>query len=375
MRSVKEVEVRGKRVLVRVDFNVPLKNNRVVGDERIRASLPTIKLLLKKKATVILVAHLGRPKGKVVSSLRLKPVAARLSRLLKQKVKYVSSLENPAMSPGEVALLENIRFHHGEEKNSASLARTLASFADVYVNEAFSNSHRKHASMHAITKYLPSYAGLLLEKEVKVLSALFKKPKRPVIAIMGGGKVGTKIGVIRALQKKVDAILIGGALMFTFYKALGWEVGKSRVEKDKVKLAKQLLKHKNILLPIDVITAFSLKGKPHVYAAKKLPKNQLGVDIGPETRAIYAEIIKSARTVFWNGPVGFFEYAPFRKGTATLAKALAECKGTTVIGGGDLVDAIEKLLLTKKLSHVSTGGGAALEFIEGKKLPGITALK
>lgn len=383
MRSVKEVNVTGKRVLVRVGFDVPLKNNKVADDKRIRAALPTIEFLRKKKAKIILIAHLGRPKGKVVNDLRLKPVAKRLSELLKYPVHYEpdcigadikDAVRN--LHEGDVMLLENVRFYPEEETNNLQFARKLAGLADIYVNNAFSVSHRAHASVQAITKFLPSYAGLQLQNEIKMLSSLLKSPKRPFIAIMGGAKVSDKISLIEKLLKKVDAVLIGGAMVFTFYKALNYQVGKSKFEKDKVALARSLLKKgkKKIILPTDVVIASSPKSKSKVVSSKNIPKNMMGLDIGPETQAIYAAMINKSKTIFWNGPMGMFERKPFAKGTYTIAKAVAKCKGTTIIGGGDSVAAIEKLKLEKKYTHVSTGGGAALEFLEGKKLPGITSL-
>ncbi len=377
MRSVKEADVKGRCVLVRVGFDVPLKNGKVADDKRLRASLPTIEFLRKKNAKIILISHLGRPAGKVVEELRLAPVAKALSKLLKYPIQYEpdcigSSVEERVrgMHDGDVLLLENLRFYPEEELNGKGFAQKLASFADIYVNDAFSVCHRAHASVHAIAEFLPAYSGLSLEKEVNMLSNLLKNPKRPFIAIMGGAKVSDKIGVIENLLKKVDSILIGGAMMFTFYKALGYEIGKSKFESDKVQLAKALLKKgkKKILLPIDVATE---KG---VFSASKMKKGLAGLDIGPETQAIYSEIIKESKTVFWNGPMGMFEKKPFDKGTNAIAKAIANCKGITVIGGGDSVAAIEKLKLEKKFSHVSTGGGASLEFLEGKTLPGIQAL-
>jgi len=384
MRSVKEADVRGRYVLVRAGFDVPLKNGKVSDDKRLRASLPTINLLRKKKAKIIIISHLGRPNGKVVDELRLAPVAKALSKILKYPVQYEpdcigSDVEERVreMHDGDVLLLENLRFYPEEEADDRGFAQKLASFSDVYVNDAFSVCHRAHASIHAITKFLPSYAGLSLEKEVEMLSGLLKNPKRPFIAIMGGAKVSDKIGVIENLLKKVDSVLIGGAMMFTFYKALGYEIGSSKFEPDKVALAKSLLKKgkKKIFLPADVVVAASTEAEDEkVYRVNKMPKSVMGLDIGPETRAIYAEIIKEAKTVFWNGPMGMFEKKPFDKGTNAIAKAMAGCKGITVIGGGDSVAAIEKLKLEKKFSHVSTGGGASLEFLEGKKLPGIQAL-
>ncbi len=383
MRSVKEAKVAGKRVLVRVGFDVPLKDGRVVDDRRIRASLPTIEFLRRKKAIVILLSHLGRPDGKVNDKLRLAPVAERLSKLLKYPVHYQpdcigEEVEDNirGLHEGDVMLLENVRFYAEEEKDGRLFAQKLAALADIYVNDAFSVSHRAHASVHAIAEFLPGYAGFLLQQEIKMLTDLLKKPGRPFIAIMGGAKVGDKIGVIENLLKKVDAVLVGGAMMFTFYKALGYEVGKSRFEKDRIRLAKFLLKkgRKKLILPVDVVVALSPKSKGRAVSCRNIPKNMMGLDIGPETRRIYASIVQKAKTAFWNGPMGMFESRQFARGTEEIAKALAKCKGVTVIGGGDSVAAVEKLRLEKKYSHVSTGGGASLEFLEGKKLPGIEAL-
>src|SRR5574342_746777 len=378
MRSGKEADVAGKRVLVRVGFDVPLKNGKVADDKRLKASLPTINFLRSKKAKVVLISHLGRPNGQVIDELRLAPVAKALSKLLKYPVMYEpdcigSDVEEKVreMHDGDVLLLENLRFYPEEEANDKGFAQKLAAAADIYVNDAFSVSHRAHASVSAIAEFLPSYAGLSLENEVKMLSSLLKNPKRPFIAIMGGAKVSDKIGVIESLLSKVDSILVGGAMMFTFYKTLGYEVGKSKCESDKVALAKVLLKKgkKKIVLPIDVV----LDSKK-VASVRKIPKSAAGLDIGPETQAIYAEIIRESKTVFWNGPMGMFEKKPFDKGTVSIAKAMAKCKGVTVVGGGDSVAAIEKAKLSNKFTFVSTGGGASLEFLEGKKLPGLTAL-
>ncbi len=385
MRSIKEAGVSGRRVLVRVDFNVPLKNGKITDDKRIRAVLPTIEFLRKKAAKVILISHLGRPDGKVVDELRLEPIAEHLSRLLKYPVHYLPDCIGAeaedvvrGLHEGDVLLLENLRFYPEEEANDEMFAQKLAALADVYVNDAFGVSHRAHASVHAITKFLPSYAGFLLQKEVEILSNLLKNPKRPFLAVMGGAKVSDKIGVIENLLKKVDAILIGGAMMFTFYRALGYSIGKSKYEADKVSLAKSLLKkgRKKIVLPVDVVVSSSPKSKKtKVCPADKLPKNAMGLDIGPETQLIYTEMIGKAKTVFWNGPMGMFEVSSFAKGTFAVAKAMAKCKGVTVVGGGDSVAAVEKLHLEKKFTHVSTGGGASLEFLEGKKLPGIAVLE
>jgi 3-phosphoglycerate kinase len=384
MRSVKEADVAGRRVLVRVGFDVPLKKGKVADDKRLRAALPTINLLRKKKAKVILISHLGRPNGQVIDDLSLAPVAKALSKLLKYPVLYEpdcigSEVEEKVreMHDGDVLLLENLRFYPEEEKNDGGFAQKLAAVADIYVNDAFSVSHRANASISAITRFLPSYAGLSLETEVKMLSSLLKNPKRPFIAVMGGAKVSDKIGVIESLLSKVDSVLIGGAMMFTFYKALGYEIGKSKYEPDKVSLAKSLLKKgkKRIILPVDVVVAASTeKQDAKVFSASKLPKSVMGLDIGPETQAVYAEIINKSKTVFWNGPMGMFEKKPFDRGTVAVAKAMAKCKGITVVGGGDSVAAIERAKLGGEFTFVSTGGGASLEFLEGKKLPGLVAL-
>lgn len=383
MRSVKEADVKGRRVLVRVDFNVPLKGGKIVDDKRIRAVLPTIEFLRKKRAKVVLCSHLGRPDGRVVDSLRLGPVAERLSKLLKVRVLYEpdcvgADIEEAVNSlrPGNVLLLENLRFYAGEEDNDVLFAQKLAGLADVFVNDAFGVSHRAHASVEAVTRFLPSYAGFLLQKEVDVLSSLLKSPKRPFVAILGGAKVSDKIGVIESLLKRVDAVLVGGAMMFTFFKALGYEVGKSKYEPDKVMVAKSLLKkgRGRIMLPIDVIIASSPKGKSKVVSTHDIPKNMAGFDIGPFSQRLFSEVVKRSRTVFWNGPLGLCEVPEFSKGTKNLARVISDAKLTSVVGGGDIVAVIEKLKLESKFSHVSTGGGASLEFIEGKKLPGIVAL-
>ncbi len=377
MKSVKEADVKGKTVVVRIDANVPVSNGRVTSDARLRAVLPTLQFLLKKKAKVILLSHLGRPEG-VVDEFRLKPIASSLSKLLRRKVRYIRDCVGPEvrdarrnLRAGEILLLENLRFYKEEEADNEEFAQMLAEGADLYVNEAFSVSHRAHASVHAITKFLPSYAGFALLDEIKNLSVLLKKQKRPFIAVMGGAKVSDKLGVIQKLAKRVDCILIGGAMMFTFLKALGNEVGKSKVEDALIEQAKELLKKfkKKILLPVDVV----LQNKK-VVSVHNMPKNLAGLDIGPETSSIYAEMIHGANALFWNGPLGMVERKPFDRGTIEVAKAASSCKGLTVVGGGDSVAVIEKLKLEKKFSFVSSGGGASLEFVEGKVLPGLVAL-
>ena len=378
MKSIKEADVKNKTVLLRVDFNVPLKNGEVADDSRIRASLPTIEYLRKKEAKIILISHLGRPDGKVTDELRLLPCAKRLEKLLKQQVLYRpdcigSDVEEAAntMHTADVLLLENLRFYPQEEANDTSFASKLANLADIYCNDAFGTAHRAHASVDAVTTFLPSYAGFLLEKEVRMLSKL-AAPKKPFIIIMGGAKVSDKINVINKLMQKTDALLIGGAMAFTFLKALGNETGKSKVELDKINLARTLLKKykKKIVLPVDI----TLDNKKAV-SVQHILKKSAGLDIGPLTSAIYAEIIKKAKTIFWNGPVGLFEKKPFDKGTKTIALAIASSKALSIIGGGDTLAAIRQFKLENKYTHASTGGGASLEFLEGKKLPGIKALE
>jgi len=385
LRTLQQLDVKGKRVLVRVDFNVPLRNGKVEDDTRIRAALPTINALLRKGATVILLTHLGRPAG-VDLAFSVKPIATTLQRLLKKRVIFIEDCVGTrvehvvAVAPKKsVILLENVRFHDGEERNDGHFASELAAVADAYVNDAFGSCHRSHASVDAITRLLPSAAGLLVEKEVAMLSKLLTKPKHPFIAVLGGVKVSDKIGVIRNLLKRADAILIGGAMMFTFLQALGLRTGTSKVEHDKVSLAKELLKegHGKVLLPVDVVTAKNIddgKGAT-IVTPDSIPQDEMGLDIGPQTAAIYAEIIKSAKTVIWNGPMGVFEKPAFAKGTMAIAKALGASKGFTVVGGGESGEAIAKAKVDKKITHVSTGGGASLEFLEGKKLPGIKALE
>jgi phosphoglycerate kinase len=378
MRSVKKAKVRGKRVLVRVDFNVPMKNKKVADDSRIRAALPTIEWLRKNGAKVILISHLGRP-AKKDSSLSLRPVAKSLSKLLKKNVAFVDDCASPAvqktlskMKNKDVVMLENLRFYSQEEADDAVFASYLASLADIYVNDAFGVSHRKNASIHAIAKFIPAYAGFLLEKEVNVLSALLKNPKRPFVVVLGGAKVSDKIGVVDSFAKKADLILLGGAMSGAFAKALGYEVGKTRIEEGSVNPAKKILRADKgkLALPLDVVGSDGKNIK--IFAVNRLPKNFAGLDIGPLTAGIYAEVIREARTVFWNGPMGLFEKKPFDRGSRAVAVAMAKCRGTTVVGGGDTVACLGEL--AKRMSHVSTGGGASLEFLEGKKLPGLSVI-
>ncbi|MBI4145111.1 phosphoglycerate kinase [Candidatus Woesearchaeota archaeon] len=383
-RTLKDIDMSHKRVLVRVDFNVPLDaKGRVADDTRIRAALPTINYLRSKKSIVILMTHLGRPE-KVEDRFRLDAVAVRLSRLLKARVHKFddvvgSDVEDAVgeLSWGEVCLLENLRFYPEEERDDECFASELASLADIYVNDAFSVSHRAHASVHAITKLLPSVAGFQMQHEIETFDRVLHRPKRPFIAIMGGAKVSDKIEVLENLLAKVDALLIGGAMMFTFLKATGLEVGKSKVEPDKYALARRLLKksHRKLILPIDCVVASSPNTRGSVVDATAIPKNVMGLDIGPKTVEVYRQILAEANTIVWNGPVGMFELARFAKGTNELAKAIAKLKAVKIVGGGDTIDAINKLDLASRFTHVSTGGGASLDFLAGKTLPGIRALE
>lgn len=389
LRSVRDMDVANKRVFLRADFNVPLKDGEVADDWRIRATLPTIQHLIERDAKVILASHLGRPKGKAVDELRLDPVAKRLSELLGKQVRKLndcigSDVEAAVaqMQPGDVILLENLRFYEGEEKNDPEFARQLAALADLYVNDAFGAAHRAHASVHAITQFLPSAAGLLMEKEVESLSRLLESPEHPFVAILGGIKVSDKIGVIRNLMKRVDALLIGGAMAYTFFRAQGLKTGRSLVEEDKIELARQLLNEASasgvrLILSKDVVVADrdAEDATTKIVPSDQIPDDMMGMDIGPSTREEYAALIREASTVFWNGPMGRFEFEIFAEGTKAIAQALAECKGITVVGGGETAAAAIQYGIAEKVTHVSTGGGAALEFLEGRELPGIEVLK
>ncbi len=383
--TLKDLPIRlGKIVLVRADLNVPLKDGKITDDTRIRESLPTIQYLLKKKAIVLLLSHLGRPKG-IDDSLRMDPIAERLEQLLKRHVLKAddcvgAEVEDTIneMHSGDILVLENVRFHPEEEANDDSFARALAELADFYVNDAFGSSHRAHASIVGVPKYLPSAAGFLLEKEIKMLSKALK-PKKPFVVVLGGAKVSDKIGVIENLAKKADKILVGGAMMFTFLKALGKNVGQSKLEQDKINEARKLLKKlgKKIVLPVDVVVADKpdAKAKTKIVGIDEIPKSMIGLDIGPQTIKLFESELKRAKTVVWNGPMGMFEIPVFAKGTNAVAKAISKLKATTIVGGGDSISAIQKLGIVKKFSHVSTGGGASLEFLEGKKMPGIEVLE
>lgn len=384
-------DLAGKRVLVRVDFNVPLDGDTITDDTRIRAALPTIQDLTSKGAKVILVSHFGRPKG-VDDKLRLTPVAKRLSELLGQQVvKTDDSIGEEvatkvgALQNGQVALLENVRFYPEEEKNDPEFAKKLASVADLYVNDAFGTAHRAHASTEGVTHYLsPSVAGYLIEKELQYLQSAIENPQRPLAAIIGGSKVSSKIGVIDKLLEKCDKLLLGGGMIFTFYKARGLSVGKSLVEEDKLELAKSLeakAKERGVqlILPTDVVVAdkFAADANTQTVSVEAIPDGWLGLDIGPDSVKAFQTALADTKTVIWNGPMGVFEFEKFAAGTEAIARTLAELtpKGTsTIIGGGDSVAAVEKVGLADRMSHISTGGGASLELLEGKELPGITAL-
>ncbi|EAZ91127.1 phosphoglycerate kinase [Crocosphaera chwakensis] len=390
--NLSQGDLAGKRVLVRVDFNVPLDNGTISDDTRIRAALPTIKELITNGAKVVLCSHMGRPKGKVVESMSLKPVATRLSELLGQDVTMcddcvgdsvaaaVAKLEN-----GQVALLENLRFHAEEEANDPEFAKQLAANADLYVNDAFGTAHRAHASTEGVTHHLsPSVAGYLIEKELQYLQAAIENPQRPLAAIIGGSKVSSKIGVIETLLDKCDKLLIGGGMIFTFYKARGLNVGKSLVEEDKLELAKSLeakAKEKGVelLLPTDVVLAddFNKDANAKTASIENIEDGWMGLDIGPDSVEVFKKALADCKAVIWNGPMGVFEFEKFAKGTEAIANTLAELTGTgttTIIGGGDSVAAVEKVGVAEKMSHISTGGGASLELLEGKTLPGIAAL-
>ncbi|PGV79840.1 phosphoglycerate kinase [Bacillus thuringiensis] len=388
-KSIRDVDLKGKRVFCRVDFNVPMKEGKITDETRIRAALPTIQYLVEQGAKVILASHLGRPKGQAVEELRLTPVAARLGELLGKDVKKADEAFGPvaqemvaAMNEGDVLVLENVRFYAGEEKNDAELAKEFAALADIFVNDAFGAAHRAHASTAGIADYLPAVSGLLMEKELDVLGKALSNPERPFTAIIGGAKVKDKIGVIRHLLDKVDNLIIGGGLAYTFVKALGHEIGLSLCEDDKIELAKefmQLAKEKgvNFYMPVDVVITeeFSETATTKIVGIDSIPSNWEGVDIGPKTREMYADVIKNSKLVVWNGPMGVFEMTPFAEGTKAVGQALADAEDTySVIGGGDSAAAVEKFGMADKMSHISTGGGASLEFMEGKELPGVVCL-
>ncbi len=388
--SIRDLDLEGKRVFIRVDFNVPMNDaGQITDDTRLRASLPTVQEAIKRRARLILASHLGRPKGKPDPKLSLRPVAVRLSELLGKPVAFANDCVGEkvekrahALGDGEVLLLENLRFHAEEEKNDREFSRQLATLAQVYVNDAFGTAHRAHASTEGITHYLsPSAAGLLMEKELEYLSKAVDHPARPYAAVVGGAKVSDKIGLLQNLMKYADSVLIGGAMAYTFLKAQGVDVGQSRVEEDKLDLARDLLSFSerrsiDLRLPRDHVVAEKLDpgAAAEVVNTRNIPSNRLGVDIGPATRAEYAREIARARTIVWNGPMGVFEIEQFAEGTLAIARAIAGTPAVSIVGGGDSAAAVAKAGIAEKISHISTGGGASLEFLSGLKLAGVEAL-
>ena len=388
-KTVRDIDLKNKKVLVRCDFNVPMDENRNITDNRrIVAALPTIKYLLEQNCKIVLCSHLGRPKGEFKEEFSLKPVAKELSRLLGKDVIMANDVIGPDaknkaenLKNGEIMLLENVRFHREETDNDPNFSKELASFGEIFVNDAFGTAHRAHASTEGVTKYLPAVSGFLIEKELKFLGEALNNPERPFVAILGGAKVSDKIGVIDSLLEKVDTLMIGGGMAYTFFKAQGYEVGNSLCEPDKCDLALKLMekaKEKNVkfMLPID--TKIGKEFKPDTESKtvgwKEIPEGWEGFDIGEKTIEMFKEELKNAKTVIWNGPLGLFEFDQFAIGTNEIAKDLATLNATTIIGGGDSAAAVEKAGLGDKMTHISTGGGASLEFLEGKNLPGIEAL-
>ena len=385
-KTIRDVDVRGKRVLVRVDFNVPLQNGAVSDDTRIQAALPTLNYLLERGAALILCSHLGRPKGKIVPELSMSPVAARLAELLGRPVTKLDDCVGPAveaaaagLQPGDVILLENTRFHPQEKGNDPEFARQLAGLAELYVNDAFGSAHRAHASTEGVTHYLPAVAGFLMEKELEFLGQAVENPKRPYVAILGGAKISDKIGVIESLLQRCDRLLIGGGMANTFFQAMGFEMGDSLVEAGAVPTAQSLLKSAGarIVLPVDVVIAdrFDNDANSRVVAPNEVTAGWRILDIGPKTVPTFESAMGGAKTVVWNGPLGVFEMSNFAQGTFAVARLLAGMDAVTIIGGGDSAAAVRQAGLANKMSHVSTGGGASLELLEGKSLPGVAALE
>lgn len=388
-KTIEDLQVKGKKVLVRVDFNVPINEAGIITDDRrIREALPTINYLRKNGAIVILMSHLGRPKGKFSSKYSLKPVAEKLSELIGNQVALAPDVIGDKvkemvdkLNEGDIILLENVRFYEEEEKNDAEFSKKIAALGELYVNDAFGTAHRAHASTAGVAGYLPSAVGYLIKKEIDIMGKALTAPERPFVAILGGAKVSDKIAVIENLIKKVDTLLIGGGMAFTFYKAMGYNIGKSLLEADKVQLASEIMKKAEaegvkLMLPVDVVVAAEFKeDAPHrTIAADKMADDEMGLDIGEVSARQYSEVIKQAKTVVWNGPMGVFEMPAFAKGTFALADAMSKCSGTTIVGGGDSAAAVEQLGFADKITHISTGGGASLEFLEGKALPGIEVI-
>ena len=389
LKTIKEADLKGKRVLIRVDFNVPLKNGVVTDNTRIKAALPTVQYILEQGASLVVMSHFVRPKGQKNPDFSMAPIAKEFEKLLGRPVKLAPDVIGPeveaevkALKPGEVLLLENVRFYKEEEANDPEFAKTLASYGDIYCNDAFGTAHRAHASTEGVSHYLPSYAGFLIEKEVKFMAPLLENPEKPFVAIIGGSKVSSKITVLESLVKTCDTIVIGGGMAYTFLSVLGNKIGKSLFEPDYVDTAKAFLekakeKGVKVILPVDNVCAkeFSENAEPILVDSDNISDDLMGMDIGPKTVALITDALKDAKSVVWNGPMGVFEFDAFAKGTEAVAKALAASNATTVVGGGDSVAAINKFGLASKISHVSTGGGASLEFLEGKTLPGIKALE
>ena len=386
--TIRDVDVAGKRVLVRVDFNVPMEEGRIVDDSRIRAALPTIKDLVERNARVILMTHLGRPDGQVDEAYRTTPLARRLTELMGRQVRHLDDCVGPAveaavkaMRDGDIIMLENVRFHPGETKNDPAFARQLVALGDLYVNDAFGAAHRAHASTAGIAEFLPAVAGLLMEREIKTLGRIMVDPPRPLVAIIGGSKISSKIGVVRSLLKRVDRLCIGGAMACTFFKAKGLEMGRSLVEEDQLDVARSLLtsagQGSTLVLPLDAVIAADARPgvKVETVAIDAVPADMKVLDVGPMTVERFLQTCDGAHAIVWNGPLGVYEVPPFDRGTDALAEGLAGSDAETIIGGGDLVAALQKQHLADRMSFVSTGGGATLEFLEGKILPGIAALR
>lgn len=390
-KTVKDIDVKGKRVLVRCDFNVPMQDGKITDDVRITSALPTIKYLAEQGAKVILMSHMGRPKGEAKKEFTLEPVAERLSSLMKKDVTFAQSDvvvdDNvikivSAMKDGEIVLLENTRFRKEETKNEENFSKELAELGEIFVNDAFGTAHRAHCSTAGVAEYMPAVSGFLIEKEIKFLGEAVNDPKRPFLAIMGGAKVGDKILVIEQLLTKVDSLIIGGGMAYTFFKAMGYEIGTSILDKDNVELAKGLIEKAekagvNFLLPVDTVCAreFDNNSEKITCDRDKIPGDMMGMDIGPKTRTLFSDEIAKAKTIVWNGPMGVFEMENFAGGTKAVAIAMANSSGTTIIGGGDSAAAVGQFDLADKMSHISTGGGASLEFLEGKELPGVAVLE
>lgn len=390
-KTIRDIDVKGKKVIVRCDFNVPQKDGAITDDNRIVAALPTINYLIEQGAKVILMSHLGRPKGEAKMEFTLQPVAERLSELLGKEVKFKSCPQvicdtiremADSLGDGDVMLLENVRFRKEETENGAEFAKELASLGEIFVQEAFGTAHRAHASTAGIADYLPAVSGFLIEKEVQFLGSAVENPQRPFVAIMGGAKVGDKIPVIESLLKKVDTLIIGGGMSYTFYKSMGLEIGTSILDEENVGLAKELLEKAEkagvkLLLPVDVVCAneFANDAETVVAERENIPSDMMGLDIGPATIELYKNALMDAKTIVWNGPMGVFEMPAFAKGTRAIAEILAESDAVTVIGGGDSAAAAEQFGLADKMTHISTGGGASLEFLEGKVLPGIAIIE